>query len=292
MSLVTIYDTADETVEFTRKGRSARQRIGDRKRAQKLRGKPRRKSYLRTAANGAVSAIALDSVLHGATVYNSARKGGLSKKVAILSAKNVAMSRLRPHNLVGTAARGAFQNVSTRVAIDSVLRNQSRKRGRFSGEAKNIITFKKSRTAKQRAGDLIRASKLRGRKKRKGISGKTAAVILGGGAALGLGAGYAHNKLDDSPVARELIRVGLSAKDKYYQHNKHSPIVVRTEYDDHHGIVQRGKSAYLTARDVNRSRIESAKIAWKTMGKQLERGKKNNPSKSDLLEKINQLKRR
>jgi hypothetical protein len=83
----------------------------------------------------------------------------------------------------------------------------------------------------------------------------------------------------------------LSAKDKYYQYSEQSPIQVRTEYDDHHGLVQRGKSAYLTARDINRSRTESARIAWKAMGKQLERGKKNNPSKSDLLEKIDQLKK-
>lgn len=286
-----MYNTTDEMVEFSRKGRSARQRIGDWKRAQKLRGrKSRPKSYLRTAVDGAIGAIAVDSVLYGASVYGAEKKAGLSNKAAILSAKNVAMSRLRPHNLVGTAARGAFQNVTTRATVDAILRKQGRKRGRFSGETKNIIIFKKSRTARQRAGDLVRALKLRGRK-RKGISGKTAAAIIGGGAALGLGAAYTEIKLKESPVARELIRVGLSAKDKYYRYNEHSPIQVRTEYDDHHGLLQRGKSAYLTARDVNKSRIESAKIAWKTMEKQLERGKKNNPSKSDLLERIDQLKR-
>lgn len=260
-----------ELAEF----RTAKQKQGDQKRAQKLRGKLRLKSYLRSAAEGAAIGIASESLLSGALTYRSARKAGLNKENAITTAKNIAKSRLRPHNLIKAGAAGAAYGVGTRAGIGVLLRHKARN---FSDKTQGIVTFKKNRTARQKTGDLARALKLRGRKKSKGVSAKkiTKGTALGVGAIGLTGAGIAYAK---SPVARELVRVGLSAKDKYYQTNPHSPVMVRTGYDDRHGLIQRGKSAYLTARDIKKSRLESAKIAWKAMGRQLERGKRNNPSK-------------
>lgn len=259
--------------------RTAKQKQGDRKRAQKLRGKSRPKSYLRTAAEGATIAVASDSLLSGALAYRAVRKSGMSRENAIATAKNIAKSRLRPHNLIKKGAYGAAYRVASRMGEEEAMRRaRNLKYRKFSNKTQNIITFKKSRTARQKAGDLARALKLRGRKKSKGVSAKK--IIKGtalGVGAIGLaGAGIAYAK---SPVTRELVRVGLSAQDRHYQTSPNSPVMVRTEYDDRHGLVQRGKSAYLTARDVKKSRLESAKIAWKAMGRQLEREKRNNPSK-------------
>lgn len=278
-----------ELAEF----RTAKQKQGDRKRAQKLRGKSRPKSYLRTAAEGAAIGVATDSLLSGALAYNDVKKKGMSRKNAIATAKNIAKSRLRPHNLIKTGAYGAAYRVASRMGEEEIIRRaRDRKYRKFSNKTQNIVTFKKSRTARQRAGDLARALKLRGRKKSKGISTKKLIIAAGGGLALGAGAAHVHSQIQKSPVAKELIRVGLSAQDKHYQTSPDSPVMVRTEYDDRHGLVQRGKSAYLAARDVKKSRLESAKIAWKAMGRQLERGKRNNPSKREVLEKINEYKKK
>lgn len=257
--------------------RTAKQRQGDRKRSQKLRGKSRPKSYLRTAAEGAAIGVASDSLLSGALTYRAVRKKGMSRENAIATAKNIAKSRLRPHNLIKAGATGAVYRVAARRGEEEIIRRaRDRKYRKFSDKTQNIITFKKNRTVRQKAGDLARALKLRGRKKSKGVSAKK--IIKGtalGVGAIGLtGAGIAYAK---SPVAKELTRVGLSARDNYYQTSPDSPVMVRTEYDDRYGLVQRGRSAYLTARDVKKSRLESAKIAWKAMERQLERGKRNNP---------------